>query len=144
MSLQEPTKKMSKSDTNPKAFISVLDDDNTIMKKIKSAVTDSEARVYRKDGKDGVNNLMGIYSCCTGKTDEEIEKEFDGKGYGDFKTAVGEAVCDELRPLREEYNRLIDDKAYLTECMKEGAEKASYTAERTLRKAMKKVGFLQI
>ena len=144
MSLQEPNKKMSKSDTNPKAFISVLDDDNTIMKKIKSAVTDSEARVYRKDGKDGVNNLMGIYSCCTGKTDEEIEKEFDGKGYGDFKTAVGEAVCDELRPLREEYNRLISDKAYLAECMKEGAEKASYTAERTLRKAMKKVGFLQI
>ena len=77
MSLQEPNKKMSKSDTNPKAFISVLDDDNTIMKKIKSAVTDSEARVYRKDGKDGVNNLMGIYSCCTGKTDEEIEKEFE-------------------------------------------------------------------
>ena len=144
MSLQEPNKKMSKSDTNPKAFISVLDDDNTIMKKIKSAVTDSEARVYRKDGKDGVNNLMGIYSCCTGKTDEEIEKEFDGKGYGDFKNAVGEAVCDELRPLREEYNRLISDKAYLAECMKEGAEKASYTAERTLKKAMKKVGFLQI
>lgn len=144
MSLQEPNKKMSKSDTNPKAFISVLDDDNTIMKKIKSAVTDSEARVYRKDGKDGVNNLMGIYSCCTGKTDEEIEKEFDGKGYSDFKTAVGEAVCDELRPLREEYNRLISDKAYLAECMKEGAEKASYTAERTLKKAMKKVGFLQI
>ncbi len=77
MSLQEPNKKMSKSDTNPKAFISVLDDDNTIMKKIKSAVTDSEARVYRKDGKDGVNNLMGIYSCCTGKTDKEIEKEFE-------------------------------------------------------------------
>ena len=77
MSLQEPNKKMSKSDTNPKAFISVLDDDNTIMKKIKSAVTDSEARVYRKDGKDGVNNLMGIYSCCTGKSDEEIEKEFE-------------------------------------------------------------------
>lgn len=74
----------------------MLDDDNTIMKKIKSAVTDSEARVYRKDGKDGVNNLMGIYSCCTGKSDEEIEKEFDGKGYGDFKNAVGEAVCDEL------------------------------------------------
>lgn len=144
MSLQEPNKKMSKSDTNPKAFISVLDDDNTIMKKIKSAVTDSEARVYRKDGKDGVNNLMGIYSCCTGKTDEEIEKEFDGKGYGDFKNAVGEAVCDELRPLREEYNRLISDKAYLAECMKEGAEKASYIAERTLKKAMKKVGFLQI
>ncbi len=144
MSLQEPTKKMSKSDTNVKGFISVLDDDSVIMKKIKSAVTDSEAKVYYADGKDGVNNLMGIYSCCTGKTFEEIENEFDGKGYGDFKTAVGEAVVEELRPLKEEYKRLIDDKAYLTECAVKGAQKASYYASRTLKKAMKKVGFVQL
>lgn len=144
MSLQEPTKKMSKSDTNVKGFISVLDDDNTIMKKIKSAVTDSEAKVYYGEGKDGVNNLMGIYSCCTGKTFDEIEKEFDGKGYGDFKTAVGEAVIEELRPLKEEYARLINDKAYLYDCAKLGAEKASYFASRTLKKAMKKVGFIQL
>lgn len=144
MSLQEPSKKMSKSDTNAKGFISVLDDDNTIMKKIKSAITDSEAKVYYADNKDGVNNLMGIYSCCTGKSFDEIQKEFDGKGYGDFKSAVGEAVCDELRPLREDFNRLINDKAYLEECMQKGAEKASYFAERTLKKAMKKVGFYQI
>lgn len=144
MSLQEPTKKMSKSDTNVKGFISVLDDDSVIMKKIKSAVTDSEAKVYYADGKDGVNNLMGIYSCCTGKTFEEIENEFDGKGYGDFKTAVGEAVIEELRPLKEEYKRLIDDKAYLTECAVKGAQKASYYASRTLKKAMKKVGFVQL
>lgn len=135
---------MSKSDTNVKGFISVLDDDNAIMKKIKSAVTDSEAKVYYGEGKDGVNNLMGIYSCCTGKTFDEIEKEFDGKGYGDFKTAVGEAVIEELRPLKEEYARLINDKAYLYDCAKLGAEKASCFASRTLKKAMKKVGFIQI
>lgn len=144
MSLQEPTKKMDKSDTNVKSSISVLDDDNAIMKKIKSAVTDSEAKVYYADNKDGVNNLMSIYSCCTGKSFNEIQKEFDGKGYGDFKTAVGEAVCNELRPLRDDYNRLLNDKAYLEECMKKGAEKASYFAERTLKKAMKKVGFYQL
>ncbi len=144
MSLQEPTKKMSKSDLNTKSFISILEDDNVIVKKIKSAVTDSEAKVRFADGKDGVNNLMGIYSCCTGKSFEEIEKEFDGKGYGDFKGAVAEAVVEELRPLKEEYARLINDKAYLNECMKQGAEKASYRAEKTLRKVMKKVGFYQL
>lgn len=144
MSLQEPTKKMSKSDLNTKSFISILEDDNAIAKKIKSAVTDSEAKVRFAEGKDGVNNLMGIYSCCTGKSFDEIEKEFDGKGYGDFKSAVAQAVIEELRPLKEEYSRLINDKAYLNECMKQGAEKASYRAERTLRKVMKKVGFLQV
>ncbi|MCR4563459.1 MAG: tryptophan--tRNA ligase [Clostridiales bacterium] len=144
MSLQEPTKKMSKSDLNTKSFITILEDDNAIAKKIKSAVTDSEAKVRFAEGKDGVNNLMGIYSCCTGKTFDEIEKEFDGKGYGDFKAAVAQAVIEELRPLKEEYSRLINDKAYLNECMKQGAEKASYRAEKTLRKVMKKVGFLQV
>lgn len=144
MSLQEPSKKMSKSDTNAKSSISVLDDDNTIMKRIRSAVTDSEAKVYYADGKDGVNNLMGIYSCCTGKSFQEIQKEFEGKGYGDFKSAVGEAVCSELRPLRDRFNELINDKPYLEECMQKGAEKASYFAERTLKKVMKKVGFYQI
>ena len=133
---------MSKSDTNPKAFISVLDDDNTIMKKIKSAVTDSEARVYRKDGKDGVNNLMGIYSCCTGKSDEEIEKEFDGKGYGDFKTAVGEAVVEELRPIRERYEKLVADKAYLESCYRKADEIALKISSRTMGKVMKKIGFI--
>ncbi len=143
MSLQEPTKKMSKSDTNVKAFISMLDDTDTIVRKIKSAVTDSEARVYYGEGKDGVNNLMGIYSCCTGKTFEEIECEFDGKGYGDFKMAVAQAVAEELRPVKTEFDRLMADKAYLNTCMQEGAERASYFANKTLRKAMKKVGFYQ-
>lgn len=144
MSLQEPTKKMSKSDTNAKAFISVLDDTDTIVRKIKSAVTDSEARVYYAEGKDGVNNLMGIYSCCTGKDFAEIEKEFDGKGYGDFKAAVAEAVAAELAPVREEFNRLIADKSYLNACMEAGAQKAARVANRTLRKVMKRVGFYQL
>ncbi len=144
MSLQDPSKKMSKSDTNVKAFISMLDDADTVVRKIKSAVTDSEARVYCGEGKDGVNNLMGIYSCCTGKTFDEITAEFDGKGYGDFKAAVAEAVVEELRPVKTEFDRLIADKAYLNSCMQQGAEKASYFANKTLRKAMKKVGFYQL
>lgn len=144
MSLQEPTKKMSKSDTNVKAFISMLDDADTVVRKVKSAVTDSEARVYCGEGKDGVNNLMGIYSCCTGKDFAEIEQEFAGKGYGDFKAAVAEAVVEELRPVKAEFDRLIADKAYLTACMEDGAKKASYFANKTLRKAMKKVGFYQL
>lgn len=144
MSLQEPTKKMSKSDINAKAFISVLDDTDTIVRKIKSAVTDSEARVHYAQGKDGVNNLMTIYSCCTGKDFAEIEKEFDGKGYGDFKAAVAQAVAAELAPVRDEFNRLIADKSYLNACMEAGAQKAARVANRTLRKAMKRVGFYQL
>lgn len=143
-SLQDPTQKMSKSDSNAKAFISMLDDADVIVRKIKSAVTDSESCVRYAEGKDGVNNLMGIYACCTGRSYEQIEREFAGKGYGDFKAAVAEAVVEELRPVKTEFDRLIADKAYLTACMKEGAEKAAYFANKTLRKAMKKVGFYQL
>ncbi len=143
-SLQDPAQKMSKSDPNPKSYISMLDDDGAIVKKIKSAVTDCESIVRYGEGKDGINNLMGIYSCCTGKTFDEIEKEFDGRGYGDFKSAVAQAVVEELRPFKTEFNRLMNDKAYLTECAKAGAEKASRLAYRTLGKAMKKTGLFQI
>ena len=142
-SLQDPTHKMSKSDDNPKSYISMLDEPNVIMKKIKSAVTDSEACVKYADGKDGINNLMTIYSCCTGKSFEEIEKEFEGKGYGDFKTAVGQAVIDELAPVQARYKELINDKKYLEECMKKGADLATRISQRTLDKVMKKVGFYQ-
>lgn len=144
MSLQEPDKKMSKSDPNVKSFISVLDDTDTIVRKIKSAVTDSEAHVCYREGKDGVNNLMGIYACCTGKTYAEIEDEFAGRGYGDFKAAVAEAVAEELRPVKTEFDRLIADKAYLNACMERGAAAASRFAGRTLRKAMKKIGLYQL
>lgn len=143
MSLQNPEKKMSKSDPNPKGYISIFDTPDVIMKKFKSAVTDSEAKVRFAEGKDGINNLMGIYSCCTGKSMEEIEQEFEGKGYGDFKVSVGEAVIEELRPVRENYERYISDKAYLKEVAEKGAENASRIANRTLSKAMKKVGFWQ-
>ena len=142
MSLADPTKKMSKSDENVKATIFLLDPPETIIKKFKSAVTDSEAEVVYREGKDGINNLMSIYSSVTGKSFEEIQNDFAGKGYGDFKLAVGEAVADELRPIQEEYNRLMNDKAYLEACYKEGAEKALMISQRTLDKVYKKIGFL--
>ena len=112
------------------------------MKKFKRAVTDSEAKVHYAEGKDGVNNLMAIYSAVTGLSYEQIERDFDGKGYGAFKPAVGEAVVETLRPIREESERLLKDKAYLESVYKAGAEKASYIANKTLRKVYKKVGFV--
>ena len=142
MSLQDPTKKMSKSDENVNAWVAVLDKPEDIMRKFKRAVTDSEAVVKYGENKAGVNNLMGIYSAVTGKTNDEIEKEFEGKGYGAFKPAVGEAVVETLRPIREETERLLKDKAYLESVYKAGAEKASYIANKTLRKVYKKVGFV--
>ena len=143
LSLQEPEKKMSKSDPNTKAFVSLTDPDDVIVKKIKSAVTDSEARVAFSEEKKGVGNLMTIYACCTGKSFEEIEAEFAGRGYGDFKAAVAEAVVAELKPLRDEYDRILKDKAYIEAQAKAGAEKAEALARRTLRRVMKKVGFYQ-
>ena len=144
MSLQDPTRKMSKSDENANASIALLDKPEDIMRMFKRAVTDSEACVRYAEGKDGVNNLMGIYSCVTGRTYEEIEQEFSGKGYGDFKAAVGEAVVEHLRPIQERFSQLIQDKAYLEKCYTENAEKASRIAYRTLSKVMKKVGFLPL
>lgn len=142
MSLADPTKKMSKSDENPNAFVTILDKPEVILKKFKRAVTDSEMEVRYAEGKDGINNLMSIYSAVTGLSYEQIEKDFSGKGYGDFKTAVGEAVAEHLRPVREEYERLIQDKAYLEQCYRSGAEKAAAFADRTMKKVYKKVGFL--
>lgn len=144
MSLQDPTKKMSKSDENVNGFVSLLDSPDVVIKKFKRAVTDSDSCVRFAEGKDGINNLMGIYSCATGKTMEEIEKEFDGKGYGDFKTAVGEVVADTLAPIQAEYTRLIADKAYLEECFRTNAEKAERIARKTLAKVMKKIGYLPL
>lgn len=143
-SLQDPTQKMSKSDPNPKASVSLLDTPDVILKKFKSAVTDSEAVVRYADGKDGINNLMAIYSCCSGKSFDEIEKEFDGRGYGDFKAAVAESVIDELRPVQENYKRFIDDRAYIAEVAKKGAEAATRISDRTLAKVKKKVGLYML
>lgn len=142
MSLQDPTKKMSKSDENPNACILILDDKDTIIRKFKRAVTDSEAEVCYREGKDGINNLMSIYSCVTGKNFDEIESEFNGKGYGDFKVAVGEAVADNIAPVRTEFDRLISDKAYLKECYTAGATKAQKYSQRIVSKVYHKVGFV--
>ena len=142
MSLQDPTKKMSKSDENANGCVYILDDKDTILRKFRRAVTDSDTEVAYREGKDGINNLMTIYGAVTGKTMEEIEAEFAGKGYGDFKTAVGEAVADHLEPVRTEYARLIADKAYLTHCIDTGAEQAYRITRKTLSKVYRKVGFI--
>ena len=142
MSLQDPTKKMSKSDENVNATIFILDDKDTILRKFKRAVTDSDTEVCYREGKDGINNLMSIYSVVTGKTYDEITAEFAGRGYGDFKTAVGEAVADHLEPVRTEYARLSEDKAYLTECMTNGAQQAYRLTSKLLRKVYRRVGFI--
>lgn len=141
MSLQDPTKKMSKSDDNPNANISVLDDRDTIIRKFKRAVTDSDTEICAKEGKEGIINLMSIYSAVTDKKFEEIENEFKGKGYGDFKTAVGEVVADHLEPMQKEYAKISADKAYIEQCMKDGAERAYKASRKTLQKVYKKVGF---
>ena len=143
MSLTSPENKMSKSDKDPNGCVYMLDKPEDIMRKFKKAVTDSDACVrYDKEQKPGVSNLMQIYSVATGKSFQEIEQEFEGRGYGDFKKAVGESVVELLRPIREETERLLADKAYLESVYRAGAEKASRVADRTLSKVYKKVGFL--
>jgi len=144
MSLADPTKKMSKSDENANAVVYILDDRDTIIRKFKRAVTDSGSEVRFAPDKPGVSNLISIYSCFTGKTVEEIEREFDGCGYGDFKLAVGEATADALAPVQQRYHELLSDKAALEAQMKKGAEEASWYARRTLSKVQKKLGFVQI
>ncbi|HAH17895.1 MAG TPA: tryptophan--tRNA ligase [Eubacterium sp.] len=143
MSLQDPTKKMSKSDENPNASILLMDDPDTIMRKFKRAVTDSDAQIIYKEDKPGIMNLINIYSSITGKTVEEVEKEFDGKGYGEFKMAVGESVVNKLKPLQDRFYDLQKNKDYINSCIKENDEKAAYFANKTLRKAQKKVGLLE-
>ena len=141
MSLQDPTKKMSKSDENPNGSIYLMDDKDTIMRKCKRAVTDSEGVIRYSDEQPGLKNLIDIYRACTGKTADEVVREFDGRGYGDFKTAVGEAVSAILVSLQEEQARLAADKAYLDGIIRENAERAGYYANKTLRKVQKKIGF---
>ncbi len=143
MSLQDPTSKMSKSDTNVNGFISMTDAPNVIVKKFKRAVTDSETEVrYDPETKPGISNLMEIYSCATDKSIEAIETEFAGQGYGAFKSAVGEAVAEALKPIQEKYTLLLSDKGELDNIMKNGAAQASRIAYKTLAKAQRKVGFV--
>lgn len=143
MSLQDPTQKMSKSDANENGYILLLDSPDVIMRKIKRAVTDSDAKVCRGEGKQGVENLMSIYSAMTGKNMESIETEFEGRGYGDFKNAVGEAVVEGLRPIQERYRDLMANKDYLEQVYRNGAEIANRVAAKTVSKVYRKVGFIQ-
>ena len=145
MSLADPTKKMSKSDENTNAVVYILDTKDDIVRKFKRAVTDSDTENcvrFDPENKPGVANLMSIYSAVTGRTYAQIEEEFAGCGYGKFKPVVGDAVIEHLRPIREEASRLMKDKAYLESVYRSGAEKASFVAEKTLRKVYKKVGFV--
>ena len=141
MSLQDPSKKMSKSDENTNASIYLMDDPDTIIRKFKRAVTDSEGQIVYREEQPGIRNLIDIYSACTGKTPEQVEAEFAGKGYGEFKMAVGEAVVDVLKPLQDRFHDLSQNKDYIDSVIKNNAEKASYYANKTLRKVQKKVGF---
>lgn len=142
MSLADPLSKMSKSDPNQNSVVYILDSKDEILRKFKKAVTDSDASVRYSEDKPGVSNLMTIYKAFTGKSFEDIEREFDGKGYGDFKLAVGEACADGLAPVREEFARLIADKAHLESVMKAGAEEAHRCALRTMSKVKRKIGFV--
>ena len=144
MSLAEPDKKMSKSDDNQNAVVYLNDSRDDIIRKFKKAVTDSEALVKYDESRPGIANLMNIYSCFTGKTHEEIEREFDGKGYGDFKIAVGEACADGLKPIQEKFALLLQNKDELEKIMVQGSERANYLAQKTLSKVYRKVGFYQV
>lgn len=141
MSLGNPLSKMSKSD--PEGCVNLMDPPEMIQRKFKRAVTDSETSVrYDKENKPGVSNLLTIYCAASGKTMEEAEAEFAGQGYGVFKPAVGEAVIELLRPMREEAARLLGDKAYLESIYREGAQRAGRLAQRTLDKVHRKIGFI--
>lgn len=141
MSLQDPQKKMSKSDENINASVYLTDDKDTVIRKFKRAVTDAEANIAYNDTQLGIRNLIDIYASCTGKAADEVVKEFEGRGYGEFKLAVGETVADVLMPLQEKFANLTKDKAYIDSVIKNNAEKAGYYAGKTLRKVQKKIGF---
>lgn len=142
MSLADPVHKMSKSDDNLNAFISMNDDKDTIIRKFKRAVTDSDNKIVASPEKPGITNLLSIYAAFSDKTIEQAEKEFEGQGYGQFKIAVGETVAEVLDPIRLEKNRLLSNKDYLDDVLKNGAEKAAKMAYRTLGKVYKKVGLV--
>ncbi len=141
-SLQDPSQKMSKSDPNPNGWVALLDKPEDIMRKFKRAVTDSEASVRCAPDKEGINNLMEIYAAVTGRTMQQIEDEFAGKGYGEFKTAVGEAVVELLRPIQQRYNDYMNNRDYLEQTYRAGAGAAEAIARKTLSRAMKKIGFV--
>ena len=143
--LQDPSKKMSKSAENPNGSVFLSDDKDTVIRKFKRAVTDSDSEIkFDPENKAGVSNLLSIYTAFTGKTVEQAERDFAGKGYGDFKLAVGEAVADKLAPIQKEQAKLLTDKTYLDNVLRSGAERAAKAANKTLSKVYKKIGFYQL
>lgn len=142
-SLQEPTKKMSKSDENLNASVFLADDRDTVIRKFKRAVTDSGSEIIASEDKPGITNLLNIYAAFIGCTVAEAERTFAGKGYGDFKLAVGETVADVLAPVQAEQKRLLADKEYLNGVLRAGAERAYKAARKTLSKVYRKIGFYQ-
>ena len=143
MSLTDPTRKMSKSDQNPGGFVLLMDKPDDILRKFKRAVTDSDNRIVVRDDKPGVSNLITIYALATGQTIQQVEEQFAGKGYGELKPAVGEAVVELLRPIREKTEDLLKNKDYLEQVYTAGAQKASALARKTLDKVYRKVGFIK-
>lgn len=143
MSLQEPEKKMSKSDENENSFVFILDSEDAILRKFKRAVTDSEREIrYDEVNKPGVSNLISIYSAVTNKSFGDIEKEFEGRSYGDLKEVVGQSVAEILKPIQQKYNEFSSDKDYLNSILKENSEKAAYMARKTLSKVYRKIGLV--
>ncbi|MDR1674534.1 MAG: tryptophan--tRNA ligase, partial [Oscillospiraceae bacterium] len=143
MSLQDPSKKMSKSDANPNACVFILDSKDTVIRKFKRAVTDSGSEICMREDKGGINNLIAIYGAVTGKTAGEVENEFSGKGYGDFKLAVGETVADCLKPIRDEFSRIIEDKTFLMSACADNARKAREISGKIVSKVYRKIGFAE-
>jgi len=144
MSLQDPTKKMSKSDEDPKSYIAILDRPEIIMNKIKRAVTDTGKDVAYDETRPGISNLITIYSCLTGKSFDRIKEDYAGKGYADFKSDLGEIVVEALKPVQTRYTELMKNRDYIDKCLKSGAERARTLAQRTLSKVHKKIGFIQL
>jgi len=143
MSLQEPSKKMSKSDENINNIISLLDSESQIIKKINRSVTDSDNKILCKDDKVGISNLLNIYASVTGKSIKELEQEYEGKSYSDFKSDLSENIIELLKPIQSKYNEIINDKKWLEDLLVSGSEKASFIARKTISKVYRKVGFIK-
>ena len=143
MSLQDPSSKMSKSDENENNFIALIDDEDTIIRKIKRAVTDSGSEIVFSDDKPGLKNLITIYSCYSGLSPVHIQDKYVGKMYSDFKKDLGELIAESLKPIREKYNEIISEKDYLNKILLEGAQKASYLAQKTVSKVYRKIGLIK-
>ena len=143
MSLQEPNKKMSKSDENMNNIISLLDSESQVIKKINRSVTDSDNKILCKNDKAGISNLLNIYASVSGRSIIELEQQYDGKSYSEFKSDLSENIIELLKPIQVKYNEIINDKTWLEDLLISGSEKASFIARKTMSKVYRKVGFIK-